>query len=102
MAAIFLGYCLFYLFKSNLGPSPAIDSPGFEGIKLILKIFTDFAASGNPNVSELGVKWLPATFDAPFKGLNIDEKKCELVEFPEAKTCEIYDRIFNELKKELY
>lgn len=93
-----------YIFKTTLGSSPAIDSPGFAGIKLMLSVFTEFALSGNPNVSELGegVEWESATFDQPLRGININEKKCEIFEFPEAERIEIFDEIFTELKKDLY
>lgn len=92
-----------YLFKSNIGPSPALESPGFEGIKLMLSVFTEFAWHGNPNVQELGeVEWEPATFDQPLRGININEQQCEITEFPEAERVKIFDEIFIELKKDLY
>lgn len=95
---------IFYIFKSTLGPSPAIDSPGFEGIKLMLSLFTEFALTGNPNVHEFceGVEWEPATFDEPLKGININEKKVEFMELPEAQRIKVFDEIFNDQKRDLY
>lgn len=94
----------FYIFKSTYAPTPAIDSPGFKGILLMLSVFAEFAKSGNPNVPELGegVKWEPATFDEPLKGINIDENKCEILVFPEAERCKIFDELFIACDKSLY
>ena len=93
---------VFYLFKSTIGPAPAIESPGFEGIKLMLSVFTSFAATGNPNVPELGgVEWEPATYDEPLKGLNINEKKCEFIVLPENERIKVFDKIFIDCGKDL-
>lgn len=94
----------FYIFKSNLGPTPSIDSPGFKGIRLMLSLFTEFATHGNPVVPELGegVDWTPATFEEPLKGINIDENKCEVMVLPETERVKVFDEIFIDQNKDFF
>jgi cholinesterase len=93
-----------YLFTTPfLGSPPAIDSVGFKRIKLMLSTFTEFAKTGNPNVDELGdVEWLPATFDEPFLGININQEKCKILVLPEAERVKAIDEIFIEENVDLY
>lgn len=94
----------FYIFKSNLGPTPPIDSPGFKGIRLMLSLFTEFATHGNPVVPELGegVDWKPATFEEPLKGINIDENGSTVMILPESERVKVFDKIFIDQNKDLY
>lgn len=94
-----------YIFRTPaFGPAPAIESAGFEGIKLMLSVFVNYALTGNPNVAELGegVDWKPATFDKLLSGVNINETQCEIVDFPEAERVKIFDELFIEQKKDLF
>ncbi|CRK93497.1 CLUMA_CG007033, isoform A [Clunio marinus] len=93
-----------YIFKMDLlGPTPPVDSVGFAGIRLMLSTLTEFARTGNPNVNEFeNVEWLPATFDVPLKGLNINEKQSKFIVLPEATTVHALDKLYHEQKKDLY
>jgi carboxylesterase type B len=92
-----------YYFKTNLGPTPAIDSPGFKGIKLMTSVLSEFAKVGNPNVPEIGdVEWKPESFDEPLLGLNIDEVKCEMKILPEQERIQVLSEIFKKEGKKLY
>lgn len=95
----------FYLFKPSMfGPTPALDSEGFKGINLMLNIFTGFAATGNPNVAEIGenVEWQPAKFNEPLKGLNINETTCEFLVLLENDRIKVFDEIFIKENHDLY
>jgi cholinesterase len=92
-----------YFFKSTmLGPNPEQSSPAFKYIELMVSILTQFAATGNPNVAELGVEWTPATFDEPLRGVNINEQKSEAMIFPESERMDQFDGMFTEQGKQLF
>jgi carboxylesterase type B len=81
----------------------SVNSIEFEGIKLMLDIFTNFAANGNPNSKMLDeVIWLPATKEAPFKGLNISEKGSKIINFPELDRVKVFNDLYTEHVKILY
>lgn len=80
-----------------------INSPAFDGIKLMTSIITNFAKSGNPNVSELkDVKWIPCSLESPLFGLNINENESKMMEFPEYERFKVFNQIFEEENKILY
>ena len=81
---------------------PDKDSQAFKYIELMVSILTQFAIAGNPNVPELGVEWPSAKMDVPLFGVNINEKKHELMTLPEMFRMGQLDKIYIEQGKKLY
>lgn len=81
----------------------SFNSIEFDGIKLMLDIFTNFATNGNPNSKMLNdVIWQPVALDAPFKGLNISEKGSKIIDFPELDRIKVFNDFYAEENKILY
>lgn len=74
-----------------------------KGIKLMTGIITNFATTGNPNGPELkDISWTPVTLEAPFFGLNINEKGSKMMELPEYQRLQIFNKLFEEQNTILY
>ncbi|KAG5684944.1 hypothetical protein PVAND_014152 [Polypedilum vanderplanki] len=96
-----------YIFRTKLMESEnfklEIDSLAFKGIILMTSMFVNFATYGNPNIEELtNVEWKEATKEEPMKGLNINEKECKIITFPEYERIKIFDEFYHEQNKILY
>lgn len=81
---------LCHLFKTSFAAVPAVNSIGWNTTKLMVSIFTKFAATGNPG-------WLPSTGEnqePPLWGFNIRESNSVVGELPESKRMEIWDTFY--------
>jgi carboxylesterase type B len=65
-------------------------------VEVMTSSFVNFAAFGDPSVPELGIHW-PAVSseDELLMGLNIHEKRSEVMEFPESKRMHVFTEIWD-------
>lgn len=85
---------LCHLFKTSFADVPEEYSIGWNTTKLMVSIFTNFAATGNPGVDG----WLPSTGQnqtPPLWGLNIREPFSVVGPFPEKDRMLVWDTFFN-------
>lgn len=84
---------LCHLFKTSFAPVPALNSVGWNTTQLMLSIFTNFAATGNPGVegwlASTGVNNLP-----PLWGYNIREVNDLIGPLPEHRRMEVWDTFY--------
>lgn len=77
----------------------SINSPEFNGIKIMIGIFTDFAKNGDP---QFDAEWEPVTIEEPYKGLNISEKGSKVINFPELDRIKVFNKFYEEQHKILF
>lgn len=84
---------LCHLFKTSFANVPLPNSVGWNTIHLMLDIFTNFAAVGNPGVEG----WGPSIGEdnkAPLYGYNIHESRDFIGELPEVSRMEVWDTFY--------
>jgi len=85
------------LFKPAFGKEPTINSAEHKTIDRMTRMFTRFAASGNPNCDLIRpVIWNPLEnlSTPPFSCLNIDDELSYII-YPEAKRMALWDSFFD-------
>ncbi|XP_037028874.1 esterase B1-like [Bradysia coprophila] len=84
------------LFKAAMIKEPVINSADHKTIDRMTRMFTKFAATGNPNCDLIRpIVWSPLEKQSipPFKCLNIDED-VSYISYPEAKRMDFWDSLF--------
>lgn len=84
---------LCHLFKTSFAQVPVVNSIGWNTTQLMVSIFTDFAATGDPGIAG----WGPSTGEngrPPLFGFNIRERNLQVGEFPEIHRMEVWDTFY--------
>lgn len=85
---------LCHLFKTSFAPVPAMNSVGWNTTLLMVDIFTNFAATGNPGVEG----WLPSSGgnnEPPLWGYNIRESNEFIGALPETRRMQVWDTFYD-------
>lgn len=93
-----------YLFKTGADtkiPSPSLDSKEFEMITTMVETFTAFANSGKPNNAKIS-EWEQVEKNTPFKCMNINQDKIEMIDLPENSRVKVWNEIFEKENVKLY
>ncbi|KAG5669167.1 hypothetical protein PVAND_017062 [Polypedilum vanderplanki] len=85
---------LFYLFKTIHLDVPEKDSNEFKSIERMIGIFTNFAATGDPNYDDC--KFSPQSNINDLKCTEITEKDVKEIDLPELKTLKVWDSIYKD------
>jgi hypothetical protein len=81
------------LFKTSFAAVPWANSTGWATTQLMLNLFTNFAATGNPGI----IGWEPSTGAndrPPLYGYNIRETRDSIGALPEAERMEVWDTFY--------
>ncbi|XP_004518261.1 esterase B1 [Ceratitis capitata] len=97
---------LSYLFSTAITYRQPKDSPEYKTIQRMIGIWTQFAATGNPNAKDLQgmerVVWEPVRESQPsYKCLNIGEK-LEFIDWPEMEKVKVWASTFDKKKELLF
>lgn len=85
---------LCHLFKASFAPVPIFNTTGWNMTEHMVDIFTNFAATGNPGVSD----WEPSTGEGdqpPLYGYNIREADYFIGPLPEVRRMEVWDTFYS-------
>ncbi|KAE9537486.1 hypothetical protein AGLY_006509 [Aphis glycines] len=70
---------MYYLFRGNLSGLPKPNSPEHEMCKMMSKMWTNFAKTGDPNSPDLSFKWINTTV-SDLKYLSIDRNRTRMIQ----------------------
>ncbi|CAH1720586.1 unnamed protein product [Aphis gossypii] len=70
---------MYYLFRGNLSGLPKPNSPEHEMCKMMSKMWTNFAKTGDPNSPDLSFKWINTTA-SDLKYLSIDRNRTRMIQ----------------------
>ncbi|XP_055902166.1 esterase B1-like [Eupeodes corollae] len=86
---------LSYLFYNGIAKKLSHQSREYKTIRTMVSLWTQFAATGDPNVSDKSdVKWKQIERNGKlFQCLNISDN-LEMIDFPESKKLELWDSMY--------